>query len=63
MNNMEYKGYKGTVEYSSTDRVYYGKVKDIKSLVSYEGENIESLTIDFISAVEEYVQMIRKEKT
>ena len=32
---MEYKGYVGSVEFSETDGVFYGKVQGIRSLVSY----------------------------
>ena len=36
-NAMEYKGYYGTVEYSSADDVLFAKVIGINSLISYEG--------------------------
>jgi predicted HicB family RNase H-like nuclease len=55
MNNlMEYKGYYGTVEYSPTDNVLYGKVIGINSLISYDGECIKSLRACFENAVEDY---------
>ena len=34
-NLLEYKDYLGTVEYSSSDKVLYGKVIGINGLVSY----------------------------
>ena len=45
-NLLEYKDYLGTVEYSSSDKVLYGKVIGINGLVSYEGDSIESLQAD-----------------
>lgn len=36
MNNMmEYKGYLGSVTYSDDDQIFYGKVKYIRSLISF----------------------------
>ena len=62
MNNLlEYKGYFGTVEFSSTDNVLYGKVVGINGLISYEGTCISSLKADFIDAIDEYLEMCDKE--
>lgn len=56
MNNiLEYKGYNGTGEYSADDNVLFGKVIGIKSLVSYEGQNVKELKADFQDAVDEYL--------
>ena len=56
MNNvLEYKGYYGTVEYSSEDNVLNGKVIGIGSLNSYEGESVQQLKDDFEEAVEDYL--------
>jgi predicted HicB family RNase H-like nuclease len=58
MNNvMEYKGYCGTVEYSASDKVLYGKVVGVKSLISYEGESLQSLREDFEGAVDVYLEL------
>jgi predicted HicB family RNase H-like nuclease len=40
MNNLiEYKGYIGSVEFSESDSLFFGKVQGIRSLISYEGTN------------------------
>lgn len=58
MNNLlEYKGYYGTVEYSAADNVLFGKVIGVNSLISYEGETIESLNNDFKAAVDDYLSL------
>ena len=36
-NTMEYKGYVGSIEFSESDGVFFGKVQGIRSLISYEG--------------------------
>ncbi len=62
MNNLlEYKGYSGTVEYSSEDNILFGKVIGIKSLVSYEGQSVDELRADFEGAVDEYLESCREQ--
>lgn len=56
-NAMEYKGYFGTVEYSESDNILFGKVIGIDSLVSYEGHSIDELRNDFESAVDDYFEL------
>jgi len=56
-NLMEYKGYYGTVEYSSNDNVLFGKVLGVNSLVSYEGNSVESLKEDFEGAIDDYLEL------
>ena len=57
MNNLlDYKGYSGTVEYSSEDGVLFGKVIGIKSLISYEGKSVDELKADFEDAVDDYLE-------
>lgn len=58
MNNvLEYKGYYGTVEFSATDNILFGKVIGIKSLISFEGESVQCLKEDFECAVDDYLEM------
>ena len=56
-NSMEYKGYIGTVEYSDEDKVLFGKVLGIRSLISYEGQSVPELRADFEEAVDAYLEM------
>lgn len=51
----EYRGYKGTIEYSIRDG-YYGKIDGIKDLVNYEASNVEKLYEMFKEAVDDYIQ-------
>lgn len=60
-NLLEYKDYMGTVEYSASDKILYGKVVGINGLVSYEGKSIEELQADFEEAVEDYLEMCREQ--
>lgn len=56
-NTMFYKGYDGSVEYSSEDHCLHGKVLNIISLVSYEGQTIDELENDFREAVDDYLAL------
>ena len=50
----EYRGYKGTIEYSIHDG-YYGKIDGINDLVNYEASNVEELYEMFQESVDEYL--------
>jgi len=55
-NYLHYKDYAGSVEFSEEDAVFYGKVVGIRSLISFEGDSVTTLTEDFRNAVDEYLE-------
>jgi predicted HicB family RNase H-like nuclease len=55
MNELKYKGYRGSVEYSDRDNCLFGKIIGIRSSVSYEGESVEEITDAFREAVDDYL--------
>jgi predicted HicB family RNase H-like nuclease len=55
-NYLHYKNYVGSIEFSEKDAVFHGKVIGIKSLISFEGESVSTITIDFHKAIDEYLQ-------
>jgi len=55
MKYLEYKGYSGSIEYSSEDGLLYGKVLGINGLLSYEGETGKALEENFIEVINEYL--------
>ena len=57
---MEYKGYIGSIEFSNVDKIFYGKVQGIRSLISYEGTTATKLINDFHSAVDDYLALCEK---
>jgi len=54
---MHYKGYSGSVEYSSEDDCLYGKVLGIpkSTCITYEGDSVKELRKDFEGAVDDYL--------
>ena len=55
-NTVVYKGFTGSIEFSETDKLFYGKVQGIKHLISYEGSNTAELIKDFHLAVDGYLE-------
>jgi predicted HicB family RNase H-like nuclease len=57
MDYLEYKGYKGTVEYCKDDDCLVGKVIGMhKDLIAYEGATLAELRMDFEAAVDSYIE-------
>ena len=58
MDYLEYKGYKGSVEYSKEDNCLCGKVQGMgnKALILYEGTTIDELRRDFEEGVDSYLE-------
>ena len=55
-DTLEYRGYRGTVEFSAEDRVFHGKIHGIQDSVSFEGESIDDLEQGFREAVDDYLE-------
>ncbi len=60
-NTMKYKDYIGSVEFSESDGVFFGKVMGIRALVSYEGETAKDLVEDFHGAVDDYLELCKEQ--
>ena len=57
MDNLYYKGYNGSVEYSKADNCLYGKVLGLNnSLILYEGNSLEELEKDFMGGIDHYLE-------
>ena len=54
-NIIKYKDYYGSVEFSSEDECFYGKIIGIDDLVTFEGSSVEELKKSFKEAVEDYL--------
>ena len=57
---LKHKGYFGSVNYNSDDRIFYGKIEFIRALVSYEGQDADSLEAAFYEAVDDYLATCEK---
>ncbi len=60
MDYLEYKGYKGSVEFSKEDNCLFGKVQGMsKVLILYEGQTLDELRKDFEEGVDSYLEGCR----
>lgn len=63
-NNLKYKGFIGSIEYSEADNILYGKVLGLnRVLISYEGRDVDELKKDFIDGIEHYLSVCEEEGT
>ncbi|MCI5688743.1 MAG: type II toxin-antitoxin system HicB family antitoxin [Emergencia sp.] len=62
-NTMEYRNYIGSVEFSEEDKMFFGKVLGLRTLISYEGNTAQELIDDFHNAVDEYMEFCLQQKT
>ena len=53
---LEYKGCRGSVEYSAADKVFHGRLLGISDRITFEGDSVDSLQKDFEAAVEDYLE-------
>jgi len=56
VNTIEYKGYIGSIEYSSDDKCFFGKLEMIDDLVTFEATTALELEENFQAVVEEYLE-------
>jgi predicted HicB family RNase H-like nuclease len=59
-NLIEYKGYISSLEYSSDDKCFFGKLEMIDDLVTFEATTVQELEINFHQAVDEYLETCKK---
>jgi predicted HicB family RNase H-like nuclease len=58
---LTYKGYTGSVHFSSDDNVFFGKVEGIADLITFEGETVQELKDAFRYMVDEHIKDCQKE--
>ncbi|HEX6037602.1 type II toxin-antitoxin system HicB family antitoxin [Longimicrobium sp.] len=54
--SMTYKGYTGTMEYDSEDRIFHGRVIGVTDIISFEGTSVDELEADFRNGVDNYLR-------
>jgi len=54
-SHMAYKGFIGTIEYSTEDKVYFGKLLNIKDMVLYEADKEDQLRASFYETIEHHL--------
>ena len=57
---LKYKDYLATINYSSEDDVFYGKIFGINDLVTFEGTSVSGLKKAFREAVDDYIETCKE---
>lgn len=61
MNNViEYNGYRGVIEFSAEDEVFFGKIFGINDTVTFEADTVKKLYTAFRDAVNDYITTCRE---
>jgi predicted HicB family RNase H-like nuclease len=58
--SMSHRGYTGSVEYDSQDRIFHGRVTGITDVVTFQGTSVEELEASFRSSVDIYLDLCTK---
>ena len=56
---LQYKGMNGSVEFNQEDRIFHGRLLDLRDGFEYEGVDIESLEASFRAAVDKYFSQLK----
>ena len=54
---MQYKNFIGSVHFSTSDEIFYGKIEGINDLVTFEGDSVKKLKKAFEEAVDDYFEL------
>ena len=57
---LQYKGYHGSVEFSSEDNVFFGKIVSIRDVVTFEGKTVSEITKSFHYMVDDYLKTCKE---
>ena len=55
MNTMLHKGYSARIEYDERDNIFIGRILGIRSIISFHGQTVSELRVEFESAIDDYL--------
>ncbi len=53
---MNYKGYEAIIEFDDEDRLFVGRVINIRDVIAFDGSSVDELEQSFQAAIDEYLQ-------
>jgi len=53
---LNYKGFIGSVHFSTDDKVFFGKIEGVNDLITFEGQSVDELVNAFQYVVDEHVK-------
>ena len=54
-NTLTYRGYTARVEFDPRDKIFVGRVLGIQDIITFHGETVVKLTVDFRAALDHYL--------
>ena len=58
---LTYKGFVGSVHFSTEDDVFFGKVEGINDLITFEGDSVKELKNAFHYVIDEHIRDCERE--
>jgi predicted HicB family RNase H-like nuclease len=55
MNELKYKGYTASIEFSAQDKLLVGRLEHVEALVMFSADNVADLETEFHAAVDGYL--------
>ncbi len=59
-DKLKYKEFIGTVHYSNSDEIFFGKIEGVNDLVTFEGATVNKLKKAFKEAVDDYLELCKE---
>jgi predicted HicB family RNase H-like nuclease len=56
---LNYKYFLGSVHFSNEDECFFGRIEGIDDLVTFEGQDVQTLKKSFHEAVEDYIELCK----
>ena len=56
MNTMRYKNHIARIEFDERDNIFVGRVRGLRSIVSFHGTTMAGLRREFKTAIDEFVR-------
>ncbi len=57
---MEYKGYKGKVEFDSEAGIFHGEIINTRDVITFQGQTVTELNQSFCDSVEDYLAFCKQ---
>jgi len=57
---LTYKGFVGSVHFSSDDKVFYGKIEGVDDLVTFESGDVDGLIKSFHTELDDYLGLCKE---
>jgi len=53
---LEYKGYRGHVEYDDEARIFHGEILDTRDVITFEGATVDEIETAFRDSIDDYLE-------